>query len=56
MPNLSLNRNWHKLHTYLGVICHDCPMWREVGFRIAVFVVGMLPVVLVAFALFRGIH
>jgi hypothetical protein len=28
-------------------------MWREVGFRIAVVVLGLLPVVLLAFALFK---
>jgi hypothetical protein len=31
-------------------------MWREVLFRIAVIVVGMLPVLLIALALFKGIH
>jgi hypothetical protein len=30
-------------------------MWREVGFRIAVVMLGLLPVVLLAFALFKGI-
>jgi hypothetical protein len=31
-------------------------MWREVRFPIGVIVVGMLPEVLFAFALFKGIH
>jgi hypothetical protein len=31
-------------------------MWREVLFPIGVIVVGMLPELLLVFALFKGIH
>ena len=51
---VTIGPNWHKLHiTREPCPVNLLPMGNELRFRILVIVLGLLPVALIAFALFR---